>query len=348
MVMALADALHTLLRLPGATYACVVERDSGRVLAELGQGEASTGDSEGVVAYSVPRWGTAVAAMFGATSGDELDDVMITGRRSYHLVRPLGPVRRYWCTCGSTAAGRTWPRPGGNWPPSGSPAAPEPPIRRSPRRRPLPRGPATTPPLPSPAARRRDVPGRRPGYPRRSRHPRRRRGGCAAPQPSPPAAGPSTVRTSRRHRDARVRRPGGVRRGLAAPPPAPAPPVRGRAGPRRADAGPDATSRTARRRCRRCRPPCPPERGGRRGDASDPAPAEGARPPGGGRRSVAPAGDPPGSGPHGRRARARGVRHARGPRPALGPGPGHAPSPSRGSPQDDLTQLLHSVVVRLG
>jgi hypothetical protein len=38
----------------------------------------------------VPRWGTAVATMFGATSGDELDDVMITGRRSYHLVRPLG------------------------------------------------------------------------------------------------------------------------------------------------------------------------------------------------------------------------------------------------------------------
>ena len=90
MVMALADARHTLLRLPGATYASVVERDSGRVLAELGQGEASSGDSEGVVAYSVPRWGTAVAAMFGATSGDELDDVMITGRRSYHLVRPLG------------------------------------------------------------------------------------------------------------------------------------------------------------------------------------------------------------------------------------------------------------------
>jgi len=89
MVMALADALQTLLRLPGATYACVVERDSGRVLAELGGGEAGAGDSEGVVPYSVPRWGTAVAAMFDSTSGDELDDVMITGRRSYHLVRPL-------------------------------------------------------------------------------------------------------------------------------------------------------------------------------------------------------------------------------------------------------------------
>ena len=91
MVMALADALHSLLRLPGATYSCVVERDSGRVLAEVGQGETASGDSEGVVPYSVPRWGTAVAAMFDSTSGDELDDVMITGRRSYHLVRPIGP-----------------------------------------------------------------------------------------------------------------------------------------------------------------------------------------------------------------------------------------------------------------
>src|SRR4029079_3101124 len=90
MVMALADALQTLLRLPGATYACVVERDSGRVLAELGRGEAGAGGAEGVVPYSVPRWGTAVAAMFDSTSGDELDDVMITGRRSYHLARPIG------------------------------------------------------------------------------------------------------------------------------------------------------------------------------------------------------------------------------------------------------------------
>src|SRR5690349_4824473 len=89
--MALADALHGLLRLPGATYSCVVERDSGRVLAEAGNGEGGAGDGEGVVPYSVARWGTAVAAMFEATSGDELDDVMITGRRSYHLLRALGP-----------------------------------------------------------------------------------------------------------------------------------------------------------------------------------------------------------------------------------------------------------------
>jgi predicted regulator of Ras-like GTPase activity (Roadblock/LC7/MglB family) len=86
VVMVLADALHGLLRLPGATYACVVERDTGRVLVEAGRGE---GDAEGVVPYSVARWGTAVAAMFD-TTGDELDDVMIAGRRSYHLVRSLG------------------------------------------------------------------------------------------------------------------------------------------------------------------------------------------------------------------------------------------------------------------
>ncbi len=88
--MAPADALHGLLRLPGATYACVVERDTGRVLAEAGRGEGGAGDAEGVVPYSVARWGTAVAAVFDATSGDELDDVMITGRRSYHLVRSVG------------------------------------------------------------------------------------------------------------------------------------------------------------------------------------------------------------------------------------------------------------------
>jgi hypothetical protein len=91
VVMALAEALHSLLRLPGATYSCVVERDSGRVLAEAGRGEDGAGDGEGVVPYSVARWGTAVAAMFDATSADELDDVMITGRRSYHLLRSLGP-----------------------------------------------------------------------------------------------------------------------------------------------------------------------------------------------------------------------------------------------------------------
>ena len=94
MVMALADALHSLLRLPGATYSCVVERDSGRVLAEVGQGEAGLRGLRRSGARTRCRGGARpCAAMFDSTSGDELDDVMITGRRSYHLVRPLGTGR---------------------------------------------------------------------------------------------------------------------------------------------------------------------------------------------------------------------------------------------------------------
>ena len=141
MVMALADALHSLLRLPGATYSCVVERDSGRVLAEVGQGEAASGDSEGVVPYSVPRWGTAVAAMFDSTSGDELDDVMITGRRSYHLVRPIGPgasvlvYLRLDRSRSNLAAARrelaTVRLAGGGAVPAATPAAPAVPAARS-------------------------------------------------------------------------------------------------------------------------------------------------------------------------------------------------------------------------
>ncbi len=146
--MALADALHGLLRLPGATYACVVERDTGRVLVEAGRGEGGAGDGEGVVPYSVARWGTAVAAMFDSTSGDELDDVMITGRRSYHLVRSLGAnatvlaYLRLDRTRSNLAAARRelaavrWgagaggaPRPQAPAPPAAPPA---PPARRAP------------------------------------------------------------------------------------------------------------------------------------------------------------------------------------------------------------------------
>ena len=368
MVMALADALNTLLRLPGATYACVVERDSGRVLAELGQGEASTGDSEGVVAYSVPRWGTAVAAMFGATSGDELDDVMITGRRSYHLVRPLGAgaavlvyLRLDRSRSNLAAARRELAAvrlAGGAGTPDQAAAPPAPVSAR------------TRDEASAPAARR----------------------PVAATSPAPPARVPASL--------APPTTPARGLRGPAAEPPAAEPPAAespaaespaaepadtatpasasGRGAPRARSVSSGARSsgagqgRASARTQSRTQSGAPdaepdaephrrlavgavgavrrahPNAGGWRGDASDPAPAEGARPPGGGCRSVAPAGDPPGSGPHGRRARARGVRHARGPRPALGPGPGHAPSPSRGSPQDDLTQLLHSVVRRLG
>ena len=300
MVMALADALHTLLRLPGATYACVVERDSGRVLAELGQGEASTGDSQGVVAYSVPRWGTAVAAMFGATSGDELDDVMITGRRSYHLVRPLGAgaevlvyLRLDRSRSNLAAARRELAAvrlAGGAATPDQAAAPPAPASARTRddtsapgARRPV----AATSPAP---------PARVPASLAPPTTPAR---GLRGPHPSPPTD-PGAIRARRnpaRRHATPVSASGRGAPGLTAPLLPPAPPVRGRAGPRggrRPDAEPHRRlAGGAGGAVRRARP----DAAGGRDGAADPAAAAGARPPGRGRRSVASARDPQGSGP---------------------------------------------------
>ena len=296
MVMALADALHTLLRLPGATYACVVERDSGRVLAELGQGEASTGDSEGVVPYSVPRWGTAVAAMFDATSGDELDDVMITGRRSYHLVRPLGAgaavlvyLRLDRSRSNLAAARRELAAvrlAGGAGTPDQAAAPPAPvsartrdeasvPAARRPVAATSPAPPARVPAsLAPPTTPARGLRGPAAEPPRQTR---------AAPAAEPPQPSPPTPRR-------RVR----VREGCAAGSHASSGARSSGAGQGRASARTQSRTQsrtqagragrraapTPRRRCRRAVRRAHPNAGGWRGDASDPAAAAGARPPG--------------------------------------------------------------------
>ena len=311
-VMALADALHALLRLPGATYSCVVERDSGRVLAEVGNGEAGSGDSEGVVPYSVPRWGTAVAAMFGTTSGDELDDVMITGRRSYHLVRPLGPdasvlvYLRLDRSRSNLAAARrelATVRLSGGAPAasSGAPAA-------------------------APARSRGDAPAAR------------ARGTVAATSPragagarGPRAALHSGARSAEhdvgfgQHVDGAVTAP--RRRRGGAPGASIAGVRRGRGAVRRCDG-----------------PAC-----GRVG-ATDPVAAAGARPVGVGRRADA-AAVRRALGPSGLGGRVRGgaggVRDAHRPRADVGAGSGHAPSSSRRSSQDGLTKESRWVVVGL-
>ena len=297
MVMALADALHTLLRLPGATYACVVERDSGRVLAELGQGEASTGDSEGVVAYSVPRWGTAVAAMFGATSGDELDDVMITGRRSYHLVRPLGAgaavlvyLRLDRSRSNLAAARRELAAvrlAGGAGTPDQAAAPPAPASART-------RDDASAPAARRPVAATSPAPPAR--VPASLAPPTTPARGLRGPAAEPPAAEPAAAGRSRpssrarRHRDACVR----VREGCAAGSQCllRSPLVRCGAGPglgadaepgAEPDAEPDAEPPDAEPHRRLAVGAvgavsrAHPDAGGRRGDASDPA-ARGGRP----------------------------------------------------------------------
>jgi hypothetical protein len=88
------DVLQELLRLPGATYICVTDRMTGDLLAEVGSG---TVDPAVVV-----EWGSAAAGFLAEASADDLDDVMITSRRSYHLLRQLGagsprPLLVYLC-----------------------------------------------------------------------------------------------------------------------------------------------------------------------------------------------------------------------------------------------------------
>ena len=76
--------LQRLLRLPGAGYACLIDQISGEVATDLGTKRSSTTD--------VVAWAAAVAAFLSASGMDELDDVMITSRGSYHLVRRLAPA----------------------------------------------------------------------------------------------------------------------------------------------------------------------------------------------------------------------------------------------------------------
>lgn len=72
-----SDALQELLRLPGARYSCIADAVSGRVLAEHGKGVV---DPTAVLGWG----GTALRDLDGA---DDLDDLIVTGARTYHLVR---------------------------------------------------------------------------------------------------------------------------------------------------------------------------------------------------------------------------------------------------------------------
>lgn len=74
------DVLRELLLLPGATYSCAAVRASGELVAEAG--------GEPVDPAVVLRWAR-TAADFLADADDDLDDLMVTSRRSYRLVRPI-------------------------------------------------------------------------------------------------------------------------------------------------------------------------------------------------------------------------------------------------------------------
>ena len=77
------DALQELLALPGARYSCVADPATGRVLGESGSGVSA-------VPAALLTWAGGAARFLVEVDADDLDDLIVTSRRSYHLVRRVG------------------------------------------------------------------------------------------------------------------------------------------------------------------------------------------------------------------------------------------------------------------
>ncbi len=72
--------LQELSSTPGARYSCIADAATRSILAERGAGDVDPG--------TVLGWGDSVAAgLAGGDDPDGLDDLIVTGARSYHLVR---------------------------------------------------------------------------------------------------------------------------------------------------------------------------------------------------------------------------------------------------------------------
>ncbi|NMI01633.1 hypothetical protein [Pseudonocardia acidicola] len=75
----------------GASYVCVVERDSARVLGDIGGN-----DGEAVDIGSVAALGRDAGNMFSWSDADGVEDLMVNSRHCFHVLRqidvPAGPV----------------------------------------------------------------------------------------------------------------------------------------------------------------------------------------------------------------------------------------------------------------
>jgi hypothetical protein len=79
------ELLRELLQIPGANFCCIADGAMGKVIGSAG----STPDEGSGVALAVLGWGSTAAGYLSAAASDELDDLIITSRRAYHLVRRL-------------------------------------------------------------------------------------------------------------------------------------------------------------------------------------------------------------------------------------------------------------------
>ena len=86
-VVVFREMLARLLGLAGAEYCCVADAALGKVVEEAG---ARSSAEEGTT-LAVLGWGSSAAVVLSVGATDALDDLIVTTRRSYHLVRVLDP-----------------------------------------------------------------------------------------------------------------------------------------------------------------------------------------------------------------------------------------------------------------
>lgn len=78
------DLLQKLLRIPGASYCCIADGARGTVVEDAGA-------TDGAVHLAVLGRGTAAAGYLAGAHDElaEIDELIVTTRRAYHLVREL-------------------------------------------------------------------------------------------------------------------------------------------------------------------------------------------------------------------------------------------------------------------
>lgn len=86
-VIAFASAVRALIDIPGATYVCVLDGDSGEVLAAISHGVDDDVDMSSVGMLAAA--GTRLSGAVGHGADDPVDDVTVTSRRSFHVLRPV-------------------------------------------------------------------------------------------------------------------------------------------------------------------------------------------------------------------------------------------------------------------
>jgi hypothetical protein len=82
------DVLAEILRLRGAEYVCLADRTNGRIIGEAGR------DGSATIPGVVVKLEMTVSDVLGSGSGDEFEDLMISSRYRYHLVRHVDSAGR--------------------------------------------------------------------------------------------------------------------------------------------------------------------------------------------------------------------------------------------------------------